>query len=182
MPTAPLIIKDIIGEVVSAVDAKLFPTLNKHITYEAGRSIQILTELVKKDQSITLKGTKYPLFALFQPFTEINGKNGWYCDVTFPKIIIACLSNFTNTNDKRYTNSFEPILYPIYDAFLKQLPRHRNIVGADPGAIMHLHTDQPGPQPRSSGEIKAGFNDYVDAIEINNLQLTFKQIKSCSSN
>jgi hypothetical protein len=171
MTAAPLFIVDIIGEVVAATAAKLA----RPILYEYGRSIQILTKLQLLNDSKTTKGTKYPLFALFQDFPEDNsGNSGYYCTVRFPKISIATLTQSTDPPIKRYAATFKPILYPIYGEFLKQLMIHENIVGNDPGAIPHVKWDRPGTQPEG-----ANLNDYVDAIEIQNLQLTFKQIKKC---
>jgi hypothetical protein len=181
MAAPPLFIVDIIGEVVAAVDAVLYATLNKHILYEYGRSIQILQKLQSLNDGITstTKGSKYPLFALFQDFPEDSaGGSGYYCTVRFPKISIATLTNSTDPPPIRYTQTFKPILYPIYEEFLRQLVRHKNIVGNDPAAISHIKWDRPGTQPEGD-KMGSNFNDYVDAIEIQNLQLTFKQIKKC---
>jgi hypothetical protein len=179
MNEAPLYIVEIIGEVVAAADAVLFPTLNKHILYTYGRSIQILTQLQLLNEGIkqTTKDSKYPLFALFQDFPEITN-TGYYCTVKFPKISIATLTNSTDDVPKRYAQTFKPILYPIYQEFFRQLGRHKNIVGNDPGAFNHIKWDRPGTQPEGDGK-GSNFNDYVDAIEIQNLELTFKQVKNC---
>lgn len=180
---APIFVVDVIGDVVKAVDTKLFDTLNKHILYEYGRSIQILTQLQKLNQSATpaQKNTKYPLFALFQDFPEQNGGSGYYATVKFPKIVIATLTQSTDPVPKRYEQTFKPTLYPIYQEFLRQLVRHPNIVGNDPGAIPHIKWDRPGTQPEGDKTKASNFNDYVDAIEIQGLELTFKQIKTCKS-
>lgn len=176
--TPPLFIVDIIGEVVKAADAVLYPTLNKHILYEYGRSIQILRQLQILNQSITQKENKYPLFALFQPFPEDSG-GGYYANVKFPKISIAMLTQSTDPVATRYDKTFKPVLYPIYQEFLRQLCRHKNIVASDPGAIPHKHWDAPGSDPASDQVKGANFNDIVDAIIIQDLQLTFKQVKKC---
>lgn len=172
-PTPPLFVVDVIKEVVMAADAVMFPILGKHIHFEHGRSVQILTQLQKLNDSVTLKNTKYPLFALFQDFPETIGSNGYYTTVTFPKLSIATLTVSADPPAVRYDKNFRTILYPIYLEFLRQLPRHRNIVGnviEFPGRKW----DRPGSQPEGSN-----LNDYLDAIEIDGLQLTFKQIKSC---
>lgn len=176
--TPPLFIVDIIGQVVAKTDAVLFPTLNRHILYEYGRSIQILRQLQLLNQSITQKDNKYPLFALFQPFPEDSG-GGYYATVKFPKISIAMLTQNTDPVAKRYDKTFKPVLYPIYQEFLRQLCRHPNIVASDPGAIPHKHWDVPGSDPASDQVKGANFNDIVDAIIIQDLQLTFRQVKKC---
>lgn len=175
MKQAPLYIVDIIGDVVKAVDTVLFPTLNKHIFYTYGRSIQILNKLQALNQGITTQNTKYPLFALFQDFPQQRGGNAYDCTVRFPKISIAMLTTSTDEPPERYCKTFKPVLYPIYLEFLNQLVRHPNVVGDDPGAIPHTQWDRPGTQPEGSK-----LNEYLDAIEIQDLQLTFKTVSKCT--
>lgn len=177
-PAPPLFVVDIIGQVVAKTDAVLFPTLNKHILYEYGRSIQILRQLTQLNGSITQKDAKYPLFALFQPFPEDSG-GGYYATVKFPKISIAALTQNTDSVATRYQKVFKPLLYPIYQEFLRQLCWHPNIVASDPGAIAHKHWDAPGYEAASAQEKGINLNDVVDAIIIQDLQLTFKQVKKC---
>lgn len=179
MNQPPLYIVDIIGEVVKAADAVLYPILNKHILYEYGRSIQILRQLQQLNQSITQKENKYPLFALFQPFPEDDSP--YYATVKFPKISIAALTQNTDSVATRYAKTFKPVLYPIYQEFLRQLCRHPNIVANDPAAIPHKHWDVPGSDQASEQVKGANFNDIVDAIIIQDLQLTFKQNKKCNN-
>lgn len=172
MPAPPLFIVDILGEIVAAADAVLFPSLGKHINYEYGRSVQILTELQKLNGSTTLKNTKYPLVALFQDFPEPI-TTGVYYPVTLPKISIATLTVSTDPPKVRYDKNFRTILYPIYLELLRQIPRHKNIVAnvvESPGRKW----DRPGSQPEGSN-----LNDYLDAIEIEGLQLTFKTVFNC---
>lgn len=176
MNEAPIYIVDVIGEVATAADAVLYPTLNKHILYTYGRSIQILKKLQSLNDAIaqTTKDGKYPLLALFQDFPEDIGTSGYYCTVRLPKISIATLTQCTDDPVKRYATTFKPILYPIYLEILNQLARHPNIIGNDPRAFVHRKWDRPGTQPEGQN-----LNDYVDAIEIEGLQLTFKQVIKC---
>lgn len=178
---APLFIVDIWGEIIAAADAVLFPTLNRHILYEYGRSIQILKKLQQLNNAIKTetKNSKYPLVALYQPFKE-QGGSGYYCTVKFPLLTIATLTNSQDPTPKRYDQTFRPILYPIWEEIKRQIVRHKNIVGNDPGAIQFpAKSDLPGTDPISDGVKGINNNDYVDAIIIEGLQLTFKQIKTC---
>lgn len=176
MSEAPLYIVDIIGEVVAAVDAVLFPTLGKHIDYLYGRPTQILTQLQKMAGGTTTKGLRYPLIALFMDFPEQSGGSAYYAEVKFPKISFATLTDFNDTPEQRYPKTFKKTLYPMYMEFLRQLARHPNIVGNDPGAFAKIKWDRPGTQPEGGN-----LNDYLDAVEFNNLQLTFKTVNpQCS--
>lgn len=173
MTQPPLFIVDIIGEVVSAVDAKMFSKLDKHINYDHGSTIQIQTELQKLNQSVTLKNTKYPLIAVFQGFPESIATGG-YMPVTFPAITIATLTTSTDSTKKRYEKTYRTILYPIYQEFLRQLPRHRNVVGNCADIFGGKKIDYPGSIP-----VDKTMNEYIDAIEIQGLQITFKYVQNC---
>lgn len=166
----PVYVVDIIGEVITSIAADVSPLL---INYRYGRQIQILESLQRLNDSITLQDTKYPLVALFQDFPERRG-DGFYATVTIPKIVIACLTNSTDPPEARYNVTFKPILYPIYYAFLNGLAKHKNIVCNNPELLVHTKWDRPGVQPEGQG-----LNDYIDAIEIQNLILNITQTKTC---
>jgi hypothetical protein len=176
MSQTPLYIVDIIGEVVSATDSVLFPTLGAHIDYLFGRPTQILTELQKMSGAASTKGLRYPLIALFMDFPEQSGGSDYYTQVKFPKISIATITDFNDSPKKRYPKTFKTTLYPIYMEFMRQLTLHRNVVGNDTNLFSRIKWDRPGTQPEGGN-----LNDYLDAIELQNLQLTFKTVNpQCS--
>lgn len=177
METPPLYIVDILGEVVASVSQNLYGDPNK-IFYVYGRSIQITNELLKRNDSINNKGKKYPMIAVFQDFPELTN-SGYYTTVKLPKIVIATLTKSTDPPAKRYAETFKPILYPIYQEFLRRLTRHKNIVGNDPGAFSMMKWDRPGTQPANEKDKASNFNDFIDCIELQNLELTFKTVSNC---
>jgi len=172
MSLAPVYIVDIIGEVVAAADAVLYPTLGKHLNYLYGRDIQTLQTLQELTNSVASKDKKYPLVYLAMDFPEDRG-NGYYADVTFPQLFIATSTGSTDKPDKRYAQTFKPVLYPIYYEILRQLAKHKSIVQQDPDSIIHRKYDRPGTQPAGKN-----FNDYLDGIDIERMQLTFNQFCS----
>jgi hypothetical protein len=173
-----LFIVDVFKEVAEAMKPNLEKSgLTVNFTY--GRGIQILTKLQALNNSITQKNMKYPLMALFMPFQEKRGI-GYEAQVRFPKIVIATLSNSTDYPEKRYDMAFRPILYPVYNEFIKQLALHPNIVGMNENNIPHYKQDNPGSPPPSknnSGGIE--FGDFVDSIDIYNLDLIFQNNNFC---
>jgi hypothetical protein len=178
MAQSSIIIVDAFADIVSA----MAPALTKQglsVNYTYGRQPQILTHLQKLNNSITQKNNKYPLLALFLPFKEQFGGD-YYATVTFPKIVIATLSNNTDTPEKRYQEAFKKILYPVFEEFKKQIARHPNIIMQNEDYLQFKKQDNPGsppPQADKSGGIQ--FADYVDAIEIYDLQLTFQAKTNC---
>jgi hypothetical protein len=165
-----VIIVDIFDDCVRAIQKKL----NMNINYVYGRQSQIIQKLQDMNDSINNKDGKYPLIAAYMDFPERRG-NGYYASLVFPKIIICALTVRTNYADVRYSENFRPVLYPIYYEFLHQLSIHPQIVEHDENDIPHTKWDRVGTLP-----IGADLQDYVDAIEINNLALTISlQLKLC---
>lgn len=175
MSGSRLLVVRTIQEVVQKTSQKVYADPNK-IDFQPGRSTQIITELQKITQGIqaTTRNARYPLIALFYDFAQ--DKSGFYAySVTLPKVSIACLTVNTDPVLARYDKTFEPILYPIYEEFLRQLCKHKNIVGNDPDAFNHKLWERPGNEPEGK------LNEYLDALELQNLQLTFKQVNSCKT-
>lgn len=170
----PLYVVDIIKEVVDSVNDQFekdnIPIV---VNYKYGRQIQILKALEDMNNSVDNKDKKYPLLALYQDFPEKRGV-GYYSEVTFPKIVIANLTQSTDTPDVRYEQVFKPLLYPVYYQFLSKLARHSSNAGSlDPEAIIHTKWDRMGIRP------EVGNTDYIDAIEITDLKFNFQQTKTC---
>jgi hypothetical protein len=172
----PIVIVKIIQDVVAATSNVVATKVGGTLDYQPGRSSQIKAELQKISEAISqsVRAGRYPLIALFQDIPEQMG-TGYDVVVTIPKISIAMLTVDTNPVLKRYEDTF-PKLYIIYREFLRQLTRHKNIVAGDPNAIVHTKLDRPGDKPEVTG-----FNDYLDAIELSNLQLTFRSLNKCKS-
>lgn len=167
----PVVLVDIMKEVV----ASMFDgTQNVH--FEPGRANQIMKELNYLDNSITFKNKKYPLIAMFMPARESISSTGHYASVTIDRIIIATITNSNDSVLKRYEEggTFKSVLYPCYYEFLNRLVRHKNVLWADPTSIKHTKMDVPGVHP-----IGQGTTDYIDSIDILNLEINLSQSKIC---
>lgn len=176
MQAPPIVVVKIMQEVVAATSAKVQPLIGMPVNYQPGRPSQVRGELQKISDAIatTTRAGKFPLIALFMPFPEGIG-GGYDVVANIPRISISMLTVQTDPVLKRYDSTF-PTLYIIYAEFLRQLCRHRNIVAADPKAIQASKMDMPGDKPEQTGQ-----NDYLDSIELTNVQLTFKTVNICKS-
>lgn len=168
----------VIVKILEDVSKVMVPPGFNPINYEAGRSIQILDNLQKSDNSISYKSFKYPLLAVLMPIKERRDL-GYYAKVTIPRIVLAThVESFDGVEmvmDKYGdTGTFTTILYPMYYEFFRCLARHPEIVGMDADAFPHTKMDNPCQQP-----IGEGLSDYVDTLEILNLELIINQIKTC---
>jgi hypothetical protein len=160
----PVYVADIIGDVVAKV-AEYYGSPVQYI-HDSRRQVEL--RLQNKDKA---GAVKYPLIALFHDFPEKIGID-YYADVTLNVIILTDTKKDIFSDD-RYARTFKPILYPIYGWFIKCLALNPYIVQSDPGNISCTKYDRLywGTQP--AGE--QGLSDYVDGIELMNLQLRFQQ-------
>lgn len=151
------------------------------INYEPGRSEQILQSISELDNSISMKGLAYPLFAMQMPIKESRGDSGgFYGRITIPRIVLATLCKIPNGVQPvldRYAadGNFKKVLYPMYNEFLKRLGRSGFFVGSsEPNLIVHTKMDNPGQQP-----VGENMDDFIDSMEILNLELLLNQFKTC---
>lgn len=161
-------IVDFIGEVWAAVATEL----GIYINYVYGEVPDIVKNLKDKDKSFSQKNNKYVLGALYMPFTEVRGVE-LYSNVSIRRITIATLTNSNDEPMARYQKTFKPILMPVYESFLRKFAQSRYISCKDPQSIQHTKVDVFGSQAVS------GMNDYIDAINIENLSFSFNQTKFC---
>ena len=161
-------------DIIESVAVKVATELGIHINYVYGDEIDIITNLKDKDGSVTLKGTKYVLLALYMPFIERRGESvPLYADVTIRRVTIATLTNSDDLPMARYQKTFKPILYPVYESFLLNLAHDNHITSKDPNLLTHIKVDTMGAVPVS------GINDFVDCINLDNLQFSITQTKFC---
>lgn len=163
-----VVLVDILDSVVSSMGV--------FANFQPGWTSQILRKLVESDESIEFKDYKYPLIAMLMPVSEVRGSVGYYSNVRIEKIVIATLTDSTDDVLTRYKDggTFKSILYPCYNEFLRCLANSPNVVALDKNTFKHTKRDVPGVQP-----IGQGVKDYIDAIEILNLEIILNQIKTC---
>jgi hypothetical protein len=164
-----VVVADIMAEVV----AKVSTEFNKGRATEDATPIQFYHESPiqfqnRLDERTKSGRIKFPCFVLFHDFPENRG--GDYFDVQIPVIGIATLTKPEYLSDVRYELNYRPILYPLYQMFLIFLSRHPSVVDNDPNNISHRKWDR-----LYWGVIGKQTNDYLDAIELQNLKLTLKQ-------
>jgi len=144
------------------------------VNFEGGRSYNIVKSLIEKDNVQVLQSLKYPLVAVLMPVSESIGTG--FQVVRVNRIVIAHLTNPDIGVDQRYSSTeiFKTVLYPCYVELLRQLAFSTATSIGDPWAIPHSKFDNPSRQP-----VGQGLQDYVDTIEIGNLELILHQIKTC---
>lgn len=162
---------NLIKDVIAAMSVTGITNLN----YEPGASVQIIESLVRKDQSKTLKDTKFPLIAMLTPVSVSRGEDGFYGKVRIPVITIATYSTLTMPVLDRFADggTFQSILYPVYYEFLRQLSYNELVVTEDDGEFRHKVEEDPGVEKITNT------SDFVDCLNIRDLEFYIIQKVNC---
>lgn len=175
---------DIFDEIVTAIreDADKPAALDTDEPfYMYGHPLEIINTLAKKDKHDVHKFNKFPLIALFQDFTETMGENQAVPSAVDDLNIIIAVNTLPDyTSENRYDNSFRTILYPLYDLLIKHIVKSKWFINVDPGLVPHNKIDRLywGRTGLYNNESNV-FNDYIDAIEIQNLSLELRLKQNC---
>lgn len=173
-----IVIVDELKEVVARLNAALDPLVG-NVKFEYGTVSQLI-KLINLNKGGVPQLSAYPVICVFMPFDEVSTNKGYNPIVTFPKIVIATLTQTADLPATRYENTFKPVLYPIYDEFKKQLMKQGTIIGNDPDYIQHKKRDIPS-DVQADSSAKSTLTDYLDMIEITNLTLAFKSKSNCKT-
>lgn len=167
------IIHEVIRDVVSEVKSSLgLPVL----TFMYGTMTELISDLHSMSLNATAAKKKYPLVWLPMDLQEKYSND--YTFAVSLRLIICHATDPKYTTAKRYEKSFAPILQPIYEELMKQLPLNSDIADTSEFMIDHTKTDRVHWGKAALISQDGQGLDYVDAIEIENLTLNFK-FKNC---
>ena len=166
-----IIVVNIIREIAGKVAQRLTtdPLNPYRINFQHGPGVEIVNTIKEYSRyPLPKRNEKFPLIALFQDFEERNiGANRVECSL---KVVICTDTESKYVASERYDYTFKPILYPIYEAFIEEIKRSQNTeTGYE---IEHTKIDRVfyGSENNEANV----FDDFVDAIELKNLVITFK--------
>lgn len=141
--------------------------------YMYGHRQEISNRLLQMNNDSGKKRKKYPLIALRMDFTEDVNQGMWRSTLN---VIIVAYTDPSFNVEQRYANVFKPVLYPLYENFLKKLAASglfswdERLEETYPP---HTKVDRPfWGTPGAEANLKTIFaNDPLDAVEILNLKL-----------
>lgn len=164
-------ITDLIGEVAKKTAEKL----GKDIFFTYGSVSELITKLSIMSKYKDSAEKKYPLIALF---TDIEEKRGVQVniqsEVIIQSIIFATFTSKDYHSEERMENSIKSILHPIYQEFLEQLKRSGYFLIVDSKLIPHTKINRLSWGKSAIFTANNLGTDYIDAIEITNLNLKIK--------
>jgi len=177
---------NIVTEVVQKVSVAITPYLqtinNKYegVRFDYGHPADIIAKIVQFGPTEENRFKKYPLIGLFLDFPQTRGVNN-ETETRVKLSMFICIGTQANyTPQQRTQQSFVPILIPIYDELMKQFLKHNAVIKPENLKIPHEYVERyqwgkGGLEYYDNGK-KNVFNDFIDAIELINLELDLKNI------
>lgn len=166
-----------VGCNISVMDGKgSFRTIQcPEINYTFGNAQYVKDKLDELSKTVHGNEMKFPLIALFCPFNEQRNSPDCYTKAKV-RILIACSTAKTWSNEQRLTTSFQNILRPIYRRFLNALKEDGRLDISYSGQIAHEYSEnysygRYGAFTGTGEEV----SEPIDAINITNLELKVKQ-------
>lgn len=187
----PIYVTEILRDVVDSFTPSILPIIQANetialqrqnssyasristINYQYGHPKELIGTLAQLDKSAQLKFTKYPLVYLYMDFGEDRNKMlGSYATVNL-NIILLHQTQDVYKMQERMEYVFKPVLYPIYYALLNAITLHPYVNEGNPQELKHkMFIRGYWGQERIGGTDGNNLNDYVDAMDITNLQFT----------
>lgn len=174
-------IEDDLRDIVAKVNTIVLPKLQavrpeiEQVSYSFGTIDELNENLIQQGKTEDGKLIKYPLVFLLVDIKEPVGNVGDFADL---KLRLAIINQTSKTFKarQRLDNNFKPIIMPIYFELLNQISLAGDIfIGAStPDNIKHTAIRRYYWGRESSGGNTANkLTDYVDGLEIDNLELRY---------
>lgn len=150
-------------------------TVERPVYFMHGHPIEIVQELQKLAQDQESKAKRFPLVALFRDFNERKGVEVGVASEATLNLIIATRTQPEYNSNKRKELSFKAVLHPIWEELEQAIMWDAknyltNGTGLDYTQIDRYFWGREGLYG-NDGNI---FNDYIDCVEIRNLNLKIK--------
>jgi len=164
-----------IDEIIKAKVDLAAIELGYPVYFQHGHPLEIVGKLKVMSEAKSTKGLRYPLVALFRDFNERKGFEVGIASEADLNLIIATRTEPTYDSDKRKAESFKAVLHPILEALEKQiLIDGRSFLTSGTG-LGYTQIDRYFWGRESIYGVDGNiFNDYIDCVEIRNLNLKFK--------
>lgn len=142
------------------------------VHYQHGHPVEIAETLMQLEAWEQTRFSRLPAIFLFQDLREEKSdKIGIYSRVSLNVAIVTGTRPDAKA-EERYVETFKPILYPIYRELLKAIDESAWFLLAG-GEVPHVKFDRMywGSKYAFQNGEKNQMNDFLDAIEMRNLDL-----------
>lgn len=151
------------------------------INFEYGSHEEIREKLKRKDGDEEGKHLKYPCIIMPMDLVEPTGLGTQY-EYGKPRITLGIIHHTEHDMeaDERYEKVIVPILYPIYKSLIENILASGLFIAYDIADIPHNRIDRVNMGKQGFLQLDDVSYDYVDGIELNNLELTIAEPYACS--
>lgn len=168
-----------INDIFSDIVQRASDRYGSNISYIFGDWAYISNQMALWGKSDKTCRFKFPIICLYSPFVEERTGKGINASLDF---IIMVNTMQAYTNEDREKASFENVLRPIYRIFLEETNSFPDVVSNYSGIIPHSYSENYRyGRVGVIGDDGKPFSDFIDAIEIKNLNITIKN-KKCYGN
>jgi hypothetical protein len=162
---------DIIGDVVSKTSAAVQQKHGFDVFYHYGHAKDIQELVLSYAQTEQFRKKRYPAVLLLQDFVERSNRSAGMERQVDLQLIIVAESGANYRPEIRYDKVFKPILYPIYEEFMRVINRSGGTFMIPYSGFPHDKIDRLRLTEALMG---AGvkFADFLDGIELRNLSIS----------
>lgn len=166
-------IHEIIGDVV----ARTAEAYGGNVSYLFGDWSYIADTLTKWNANASTAALKYPIVCLYSPYEERRRiERGQRLSTATLELLLLVNTEKDYINEDRDAISFAQVLRPIYEVLICELKQDKRIAKNYSGVPEHTYTENYRyGRLGVLGADNKPFGDYIDAIEIKNMSLTFKE-------
>lgn len=164
-------VNDIFADIVKKVSKRY----GSNVSFLFGDWAYISNQLTLWGKSPKTSKLKFPIICLYSPFAEDRSSAETEVSLEFI-IMVNTLKGYSN--EDRQKTSFEQVLRPIYNLFLDEIKKDINIVRSYNDVVPHSYIENYRyGRVGVIGEDGKPFSDFIDAIEMKNVNLTIKEVK-----
>ena len=149
-------------------------SLIEELHYEYGHLWEIIATLQTMTETTEDKFKRFPLVWLVEDIQQTTGTQGQY-DIARCTVIIAMSTDYSYKSSQREHYTFEPILRPVYKALMQAMADSPFFDVSDAEYIPHTYIERKfwGRENLTDGSNNTAntLNDFVDAIELRNVEL-----------
>lgn len=157
----------------------LVQTVAVIINYHYGHPLEIVNTFREIVKNPTYKYTQFPAICLFMDFQEDRNQEGYHAIADLNFVIMTDTKPEYKASD-RYTNTFDTVLYGLYDLFIEHMRDSNDFECEEDGTGLPVHTKTDrlywGKQGLYGNEGNM-FQDFIDAIEITDFRI--KVFQTC---
>jgi hypothetical protein len=170
-----LIVDEVSAEMVA--DLKAIDINYEGVRFDYGHPSDLIERLISLGATEGYRYKSYPMVGLFLDFPERKGISNMFNSTARLNMFIAVGTQQAYLPYERTQQTFKPILVPIRDKLIQKFKSSPYIASQEDGMVKHTSTmryqwGKEGLEYYNNGQ-KNIFNDFIDAIEITDLELDF---------